>query len=258
MSIRSNLAWRGAVVVLVALVGASAFGCRRHVVVEDGRGMRYQRNLIRYAVRDTDCPAAQLTPMQIGAQPDVYTVTGCTFPVEYWLQCGRGRHCRWQRVPTLNEQAAASLACQPQLIQQQLTQAPNVRIAAGCGRQATFQIACNGAACGWALASGIQGGAAAPPPSYGGTAVQPTAQPAAAPPETAALQAQLSAHREAIMSCIDQPGVNLTIRWTAQGLVQIALPPELAGSAAEGCVQAALGTLRIAATQAGQVTIPVQ
>ncbi len=260
--IESNLAWRGAVVALVALMAAGAFGCRRHVVVQDGRAARYQQHLIRYAARDTGCQAGQLTPMQIGQQPGVYTVTGCSFPVEYWLQCGRrGRHCRWRRIPTLNEQAAATLACQPQMIQQQFTQAPNVRVAAGCGRQATFQIACNGEACGWAMAGPIGGAAAAtPPPGYGGaTVVQPTTQPAAGPPvDTTAVQAQLQQHREAILSCIDGPGVNLTVRWTAQGVVQIALPPELAGSAAEGCIQAALGTLRIAASQAGQITVPVQ
>lgn len=160
---KNNLAWRGAVVAIVALMAAGAFGCHRRAVVQDGRAERYQRHLMRYAARDTGCNEAQLVPSQIGQQPGVYTVTGCSFPVEYWLECGRGgRHCRWRRIPTLNEQAATSLGCQPQLIQQQLTQAPNVRIAAGCGQQASFQMLCNGAACGWAMTGPAQG--AAPPP----------------------------------------------------------------------------------------------
>ncbi|MCB9595161.1 MAG: hypothetical protein H6719_20760 [Sandaracinaceae bacterium] len=259
-----NLGFRAALVALVALTAVGTYGCHRRVVVNHAQASRYQRNLLRYAQRDTGCQAGQLTPVQIGQQPDVFTVTGCTFPVEYWLSCGRrGRRCSWQRIPTLNEQAAAPLQCQPQMIQQQLTQNPNVRVAGGCGNQGTFQMACNGQACGWALAGPIAGQAVAtapPPPAYqggagGGVAVQPTAQPGQ---ETAAVQAQLQSQREAILSCIDGPGINLTVRWTAQGLVQIALPPEMAGSAAEGCIQAALGTLRVAATQAGQVTIPVQ
>ncbi|MBX3272753.1 MAG: hypothetical protein KF729_21000 [Sandaracinaceae bacterium] len=257
--ITKDLAWRVAMIALAALTVTAALGCgRRHTVVvrDAGRGQRYQESLIRLAARDTGCHPGQLTPMQIGQEPGVYTVTGCTVPMEYWLHCvRRGRNCQWRRIPTLNEQAAPLLGCAPQMIQQQFTQAPNVRLAAGCGRQGTFQMGCNGAACGWGM-TGAVGGGGAPPPGYGGgVAVEPTA--AQGGQETAALSAQLQQQREAILSCVDQPMVNLTLRWTAQGIVQVALPPEMAGSAAEGCIQAALGTLRVAASQPGQLSIVV-
>ena len=257
-----NLAWRGAMIALAALTVTAALGCgRRHTVVvrDSGRGQRYQESLIRLAARDTGCHPGQLTPMQIGQEPGVYTVTGCSVPAEYWLHCvRRGRNCQWRRVPTLNEQAAPLLGCAPQMIQQQFTQAPNVRIAAGCGRQGTFQIGCNGAACGWGMTGAVGGGGgAAPPPGYGrgAVAVEPTTTQGGQ--EGAAIAAQLQQQREAILSCVDQPVVNLTLRWTAQGMVQVSLP-ELTGSPAEGCVQAALGSLRVAGSQGGQLSIVVR
>ncbi len=265
MSKMTSQAWRGAVLVLIALTAVGAIGCRRGGRIQTGLSVRYQRNLLRLAARDTGCAVNQLAPMQIGAGPDVFAVTGCSFPVEYWLQCGRrGRRCRWSRVPTLNEQAAPVLQCQPQMIQQQLTQAPNMRIAVGCGRQATFAMTCNGAACGWTMTGPAQapapGAIAAVPPPPGGAvgvaAVPPP--PGGATGDGTIVAGQLQAQREAILSCLDSPSVVLSIRWTTDGVIQVRLPPELAGSAAEGCVQAALSTIRVTAQQAGEITVPVQ
>lgn len=248
---------------MVAIFAVAALGCGRRAVVRDGSARGHQRNLVRLAARATGCQGNQLQPTMIGANPPVWSVMGCSFPVEYWLSC-RGRRCHWQPIPTLNEQAAAPLQCQPQMIQQQLTQAANMRVATGCGRQGTFAVACNGTACGWAMAQS-QAPAAMPvpaappaalPPPQAGTAVTATAAPTAA--DQSAVNTELSNQREAILSCIDTPTVNLTVRWTADGLVQIQLPPELTGSAAEGCIQAAVGTLRITAQRAGQLTVPVQ
>jgi len=268
MSSTTSHLWRGTILVLVALTAMGAMGCRRRGRTPGAVSARYQRNLLRLAARDTGCAANQLQPMQITGDPAVFAVTGCTFPIEYWLQCGRrGRRCRWSRVPTLNEQAAAPLQCQPQMIQQQLTQAPNMRVAMGCGRQATFGMACNGSACGWAMAGPAQAptpaATAAVPPPPGGAQVSavpppPGAQAGAQPADNSAVTGQLQAQREAILSCLDSPSVTLHIQWTADGMIHVTLPPELAGSAAEGCVQAAVSMLRITAQSAGQMTVPVQ
>lgn len=254
-------AWRTVVIGLVALAALSAVGCRSRVVIRDARMDRYQANLLRLAARDTGCHESQLTPTQIVAEPAVYTVTGCQVPVEYWLECGR-RRCSWRNVPRLNESAAPVLACTPQMIQLQPSQAPNVRFAAGCGRMAPFAVACNGAACGWSPSGPVQMGgqvAAAPPPQPppATAVVVPGPQPQAAPPPTA-LQGQVEAQREAILSCVDSGSLTLRMRWTADGQVLVQLPAELVGTAAEGCIQAVLGGMRVAAQAAGEVVVPVQ
>ena len=288
MSKKTSYVWRGAMVVLIGLMAVGTVGCRRRGprTANGGLSVRYQRNLLRLAARATGCSEVQLTPMQIGAGPDVYTVTGCQTPVEYWLRCGRrGRRCRWEQLPTLNQQAAAALQCQPQMIQQQLTQQPNTRVATGCGRQAMFGVACNGESCGWAMASNLQtaGGAGQippppaqplpPPPATASVASPPAAASVASPPATAsvapapaatatgaagAVIGQLQAQREAILSCTEAPSIDLTIRWTAQGQLLVQLPQGQAGTPAEGCIQAALGTVQVPPQQAGEVTVRVQ
>ncbi len=256
----SSYRWRWAVVALIALTAVGTMGCgRRARRIQNALHARYQQNLVRLAARDTGCPPQALSSGQIAQ--DVYTVTGCSQPVEYLLACGRrGRRCRWIRIAPLNEAAAAALQCQPQMVQQQPTQMPNTRYAVGCGRQAAFSMQCAGRSCGWAMSGPPQGVAPT-------VAVQPQGQPA--PPQAyvaapaaqggaAAVQSQLMTQREAILSCVDVGSINVTVRWTAQGAVQIALPPELVGTAAAGCIQAAVGTLRIVTQQAGEITIPVQ
>ncbi len=265
---RPNKAWTAWVVGVAALAALGATGChRRGGPIRDARMERYTQNMLREAARDTGCALGQLTPTQIASQPAVFTVTGCTAPIEYWLQCGsRNRHCRWQNVPMLNESATASLSCDPQLIQQQPTQAPNVRYATGCGRTAPFTMSCNGAACGWSQTGPVQGASptVAQPPSGGvvvvpqqqAQAVPPPQQPVQAPPN--ALQVQVQAQREAILSCVDDGSLNLRLRWTADGQVIIQLPPSLIGTAAEGCIQAVLGGMRVQAQASGEVVVPIQ
>lgn len=245
-------AWRGPVVVALALAMTGALGCGRRAVVQDGSSARQQRELLRYGERHTGCPAGQLQAVMIGQSPPVWAVMGCTQPREYWLNCQR-RRCRWERIHTLNEIAARTMQCPPQMIEQQLTQAPHMRVATGCGQQMSFAMQCSGRDCEWAPA-----GAAAPvaQSSGGGTPVTPTAQAPAA--SGGSLTGQLQAQREAILSCTDRDTIELTLRWTADGMVQIQLPPDLAGSAAEGCIQAALSNLRVQTDQPGSVTIPVQ
>lgn len=258
----SGRAWRAWVIGLVAVASLAAMGCRARVVVRaDPRVERYARNLVRVAARDTGCHPSQLAPVQVAAEPAVFTVTGCQTPVEYWLQCGR-RNCNWRRVATLNESAAPVLQCAPHMIQVQPTQTPNVRFAAGCGRIAPFTVACNGAACGWSPSGPVQAGggpvAAAPPqqPPPATAVVVPGPQPQAAPPT--ALQSQVQSQREAILSCIDSGSLTLRLRWTSDGQVVVQLPADLVGTAAEGCIQAVLGGMRVAAQAAGEIVVPVQ
>lgn len=240
-----------ALIALLAIAAIGGAGCGgRRARADARRYERYTQNLVTTASQQTGCPPGALTPQQISDGPAVFTVTGCTTPIEYWLQCGgRGnRDCNWQHVALLNEAAAMPLACPPQGIQQQLTASPNMRYATGCGRTAAFTIACNGGACGWAQSSPVQGG----------TGVEVMAQQPPQQDPDASIQAQVQTHREAILSCLDEGGITLRVRWTGDGQVIVTLPADLQGTAAEGCINAVLGALRVAASQPGEASIPVQ
>ena len=250
---------RAAVMAVLAVALVAAWGCRRRGVVTGGLSARDHTRLMHHAQRDTGCPAAQLSPSLISSPPNVYTVTGCAQPQEYWQEC-RGRRCRWHRVQPLHESASGLLSCPPQMVQQQLTQQPSMRTAVGCGRMVTFAMACTGSACAWSPASPVQAQGAAVT-----AAPQPQAQQqvtVASPPAqgnpSAALQAQVQQQREAVLSCVD-PGTTLvlSLRWTADGQVIVQLPDNLAGTAAEGCIQAALGALQVAAQQPGTIEVPL-
>lgn len=254
-------AFRACIAALVGLAALGGAGCRPRVVsIDDARVARYTENLVRHAARDTGCHASQLVPQRIAVQPAVFTVTGCAQPIEYWLRCRRN-YCSWRHVPTLNEAAVSSLQCPAHAIQQQLTEAPNVRMAVGCGRAQPFTIVCNGVACGWAPSGPAQvtaSVAVAPAPTSAQPAVA-VAPPAPAPqPPSAVLQTQVQQQREAILSCVDSAAITLRLRWTPDGQVIVQLPPELLGTAAEGCVQAVLGGLRVVAQGAGEIVVPIQ
>lgn len=254
---------RWAVVALIATVAVGAWGCRRaRPAVQNGQlNPRYERQLLQIASRDTRCPVGQLSiGLLTPGDPAVYTVNGCTQPREYWLRCThRGRRCAWRPVTPLAETASANIQCAAPQIQVQPTQAPNVRYASGCGRQAPFTISCNTVACGWAVSGPIEGAGpavAAQQPQVAVQATQP-GQPSAATGED--LQNRLMTQREAILSCLDNAaGLALTLRWTAEGQVFLEIPPELSNTAAEGCIQAAVGVLRVQAAQPGQITVQLQ
>ena len=257
-----NSFWRGALLAFVVVGALGASGCGRRARIAriaagqaDSRFQRYERNLMRLGARDTGCPEAQLQAQMVQAEPGVYAVIGCAQPFDYWLRCGRRNRCQWVRVPLLNESAAPSLQCAPQMIQQQPSQAPNVRYAAGCGRIQPFTVSCNPGGCMWAAAGPPQ---AAAPPQQQQVVVRPPTTQGQPPADPAALQSQVQAQREAILSCIDSGTLSLHLRWTADGQVILQLPVELQGTAAEGCIQAAVGALRITAQQAGEVVVPLQ
>lgn len=257
-----NDAWRWGLIAVLAIAMVGAFGCRRRRArgtIEPRRMARYEENMLRHAQRDTGCSAAQLSPQLIHPDPRVYSVLGCAQPVEYWLECNEAKtRCRWRDVPRLHEQAAQILGCQPEMVQQQPTQTPNVRWATGCGQRVAFAMQCNAAACGWAQTAAPQGAGGVVVVPQQQTGAQATAQvPAQAPPEQA-LQSQVQTQREAILSCVDSGTLTLRLRWTADGQVIVQLPPELVGTAAEGCIQAAIGALTVSAQQAGELEVPLQ
>lgn len=255
-------AWRWVAVAAVTFSVVGVWGCRSRSseTIDPRRLARYERSMLRHAARDTGCPAGQLIPQVIQQQPRVYTVLGCHEPVEYWLECSARGRCRLRDVPRLTEQAASLLGCQPAMIQQQPTQMPNVRYAIGCGASLAFAIQCNSAACGWAQTIAPQGAGGVvvvnPAPQEPQRVVVAREEPAA-PPEDA-LQSQVQTHREAIMSCVDAASLTLRLRWTADGQVVVQLPAELIGTAAEGCIQAAVGALQVSAHQAGEIVVPLE
>lgn len=253
----NNTGTRAALLAVLTLSLLVAGGCRRRAPLgSPGGGLDHREysQLMRYATRHTGCGEAVLTPTLISTAPNVYSVTGCAQPVEYWQHCSR-RRCRWRRIEPAHETAAEWLQCQPTMVQQQMTAAPTTRTVVGCGQALTLTLGCDGRTCVWNPAMQgqqqvyAQTPAAPPPPrdvQVGGGA-------------SMLLSAQVQAQREAVLSCVD-PGASLTLslRWTAEGSVLLQLPPELAGTASEGCIQAALGALQVAAQAPGQVRVPVR
>lgn len=249
-----------ALLVLAALVLGACGGSRSPL--DNPRLLaRYERNLPAAAARDSGCAPGAITATRVARE--VWVAQTCNLPIEYRIECA-GRSCNWIRLPTLNEQAAPLLQCQPQLIQQQPAGVPTVRVASGCGRQATFSLTCNGPACGWSATSAVVtlapqtvdpvaplGSEPAPPrvTTSGGEGGDPSAS----------LQSQVELQRDALMSCIEgaEGTITLTLRWTGDGRVNIVLPPQMAGTVAEGCIQAILGALSVSAQSPGEVVVPL-
>src|SRR5690606_35567755 len=118
---------------------------------------------------------------------------------------------------------------------------------------------CNQVACGWTPsgpAQALANAAPPPPPPQPQPTVVPPPPVAAAP--SALIESQVRQQREAILSCVDSPSLTLRMRWTADGQVIVQMPQELLGTAAEGCLQALLGGMRVAAQAGGEIVVPVQ
>ncbi|MGE3634987.1 MAG: hypothetical protein AB7P00_34115 [Sandaracinaceae bacterium] len=65
----------------------------------------------------------------------------------------------------------------------------------------------------------------------------------------------LDARRDDVLACVSRDRVAVRAAYAADGTVTLSLSGELAGSAEEGCVRAALDGVRVAATDAGGVII---
>lgn len=246
---------RGALLLAVGLT-MLAPGCRgRRARLLDARAARVSTvstvQLTATVQRDTGCPAAQVATAQINASPPVYTVQACGTSAEYWGLCD-GRGCQWSRIADMSGLAAGPLSCGASTIVEQPTGQPLVRNAVGCGRMLAFTLMCTPSSCSWSQTGPVQGSG-----GFVATNTPPPPPPTGSGPG-ANLQAQITTQRDAILSCVDVPSFNLTLRWTPEGQVTVQLPPEIAGTSAEGCVQAAVGQLSVRAEASGQVIIPVQ
>ncbi|MFK7990822.1 MAG: hypothetical protein AB8I08_32685 [Sandaracinaceae bacterium] len=243
---------RAAILAVLALSMLVAGGCRRRSAPAGQNGAldsRQYSRLMRYAERHTGCDESVLSPTLISTGPNVYSVTGCAHPADYWQQCSR-RRCRWQRIEPAQEVASQMIQCPTTNIQQQMTQSPMMRSVTGCGQTLTMTLGCDGRSCQWHASTQGQQQVYAQPAQVHDAPVGSV---------SARLSAQVQAQREAVLSCLDA-GVNLTLslRWTEQGAVVVQLPPELAGTPSEGCIHAALGALQVSAQQPGQVRVPIQ
>ena len=249
-------------VLALAALTLSVSGCGRgrHAIAPNGLSAHEHELLLATASQTTGCPAGALSAEAISSTPVVMTVTGCGAPVEMLQVCGRrGRRCQWEPLARIEESAAGALQCPPQQIQQQPGQMPNQRWVQGCGRSAGFALNCGGAMCAWAQAGPVQmqGPAQFQAPQQQQQQTV-TVQGNGSMNPGGNLEAQVAAQREILMSCIDSGNLVLNLRWTAEGQVLVSLPDNLAGTAAEGCIQAALGALRVQAASPGEITVPIQ
>ncbi|MGF1465917.1 MAG: hypothetical protein ACFCGT_07265 [Sandaracinaceae bacterium] len=257
-----NRATRGWVlfVGIIAWAAIAASCSRTPPLDHPGLVARYERLLIRESALDSGCLQTQVLPQRVTRE--LWVVRTCNVPREYTLQCG-SRRCRWQRVATLNEAATGPLSCPPHMIQQQVS-SPTQRSAYGCAHAASFELVCNGEACGWTQVGEVQaaplygtsGGTGQVVVSAGGDAGVPEAPPPAAPSTN--LQQQVEMQRDALLSCVEGGELTLRLRWSSDGSVVVVLPQELTGTVAAGCIETILGSLTVQASQAGEVVVPLQ
>lgn len=234
----------------IVLFGIALLGCHRHraeVGVAGGVQAtdRQIRNAVALAARDMQCPEATLSAGQIGES--LYTVHGCGRSREYLLMCsGRGRACRWQPVVPVEQVAASETGCttfsiaEPSPIERSLT---------GCNQTFTYMIGCNVSACAWghAATSGAVVQTAAPPPQT--TTVAPT--PVATASGTATIDPQsalmdLASQRwTQAQACLGGQHIDATLTLGLDGRITAELDAPLHGTAAEACVQQAVGDVQV-------------
>ena len=262
-----SVGW-GLALVLIATSAMVATGCGRRAARYEARqnalhermALRYTQQLLRIASADTGCSPQQLTFTAI--TPEVYMVIGCGLPHEYLLDCPR--RCRWLRIEPTPSIASGVLQCSPEMIQLEPQGSPMRRMASGCGRMASFDLVCQAEHCNWTQSGPVVARAQQPTGqtvhvrgqvSSGQSSGQSLVVDHQIP--LAALQSQIAGQRDALLQCLGGSGIHLGFRWTAEGQVIVSLPPNLAGSATESCLNGILGNLRVNASAPGEVLIPV-
>ena len=163
---------------LVVATGASA--CRRRHLgpsAPTSADARWQRRLEGLARRELSCRAVRL----IALNASVWQVDGCGHLLEYELLCA-GRHCTWHRIEPAAVRAARDFACPLTGLAAAVPSATR-RDFSGCGRAASYTLACGATHCEW------QSYGASGAPAAGGYAASATvstggygAAPGAVPP----------------------------------------------------------------------------
>ena len=233
------------------------------------------RRVMSIASRDMGCPASQLTPMEIAE--GVVSVSGCGDSREYAMACPGRHHCEWTAIQPVAQVAITELQCATGTV---AVQAPTstVRDVSACGATLRYQLMCSSVGCGWARDP------ATPLPMQQPQIVAASAQPqvvvaSSAQPQTTIVVPQapvgvvatgtavidettvrrvLGDRIDAARACFGgQAGAQVIGEIGGDGRVLFRLPPPHAGTAAEACVQTALGSFQLsgAARVAGTVTI---
>ena len=150
MSERSLVAFalRGALVLLVLT------GCTRHIAAPGSTPVVDQsrvEQLERLAAHDMACDMRTLRV--IGLNEVAFQVDGCGQVREYSLHCTGGRRrasCRWVPITPAPVLAQTEMICPlPQLT---ITgPEATLREISGCGRSATYQLACDSLQCTWGM-----------------------------------------------------------------------------------------------------------
>jgi hypothetical protein len=220
------------------------------------------RNLHRAASRETGCPEHALTLRPLTEQ--VWEVSGCGLSQEYAMVDPRGfRRSEWQPIAPLALRASNELSCPASGL---AIQAPtsNVRTVSGCGRSATYALACGARACEWVMSdldrAPVERPAieVRPPAPSGAVVVVPDRGTGVIDRDVdIAIRGAIDARRGSILGCA--PGATSMVvraRWDRGGQVLFTVDPPWSHAAA--CVQSVAASVRVTTGTPGELAHVVQ
>lgn len=266
---------------LAIAITVTGCGSAQHGRGADGAPVATDRrleNLRAVASRHIACPLDGISVEPLTDQ--VWLARGCGDAREFAI-IDAGRMAQWQPITPANVRASNELACPAERL---VASAPTGahRQVAGCGRSASYELACSPAQCEWVMVgqSGDWGGGSGvtvTPPGQ----VPPSSTPAPRPPVVVpdygdrggyrggpgpvepavdqAVRQAIDAQRPSVFACVPRSaGVVVHARWGVDGLVQLSLEPPYAGTPTERCVREAIGTFQVTTGRPGALTHVVQ
>lgn len=280
----SNLA----VLTLVACVtGCTVHSRNRGAETAPAVTGRRLENLRAVASRHMACPIDAIDAQPLTEQ--VWQARGCGESREFEI-VQAGRMAEWRPITPANVRASNELACP---VDRLAVSAPTEgqRDVSGCGRSASYQMACNQVQCEWVMTDhsgdwSRRGGVSVTPPGqqpapmpppmatprrdstvvvpdygdpYGDRYVDPRAPAGAEPGVDRAIRQALDAQRASILACAPAArGVVVHARWDSDGIVQLRLDSPWAGTPTEQCVRRSVGVFQVTTGNPGTLRHIVQ
>lgn len=270
----SNPSKLATVALVIAVVGCAAPHARP-VSGAPAVTARRVENLRVVASRLMACPVDAITTEPLTDQ--VWQARGCGDTRELAI-VDRGSMARWEPVTPPNVRASNELACP---LDRLVISAPTgaERDVSGCGRAASYQLACSAVQCEWVMTGhsgdwARRGGVTVTPPGQQPPPTPPVASsPAprspvvvvpdhggggsysdADPAVDQAVRQALDAQRASILSCArDAAGVSVRAQWGPDGLVMLSLTGPWAGTPSEQCVRQTVGAFQVTTGRPGSL-----
>lgn len=263
---------RAAHLLAIAASVLTLAGCTHQYTPEPAPMVTSRRaeNLRNVASRHMSCPMnlVDIEPLT----PQVWQARGCGQTAEFAI-VQRGPVARWDRLQPVQVRASNALACP---IERMVIAAPTgtAREVSGCGRNATYQLACTDRECRWEITDysgdwARRGGVTVtppgrqpPPPAPGSpVVVVPDYDRGGAidPRVEGTIRRAIESQRASILSCMPSArGVVVSASWGPDGLVRISLEPPWSGTPTERCVQRSIGQFQVTTGEPGALRQLVQ